>query len=621
MHSTNGTLRHRRKSLLGRKLQPKILKRDRMEGLYEGVALIDERRATAPLLAITSLCLAFLWAPVSDAAVWHVAPTPLSSVAGDQQFTSIGAAAAVAVAGDTVIIHSGVYRESVNVARSGTRERPIRFEAAPAANVVVTGLDQLSGWRREAGEAAVFSTGWPHRCSGWSNTDAHPADERHRLIGRAEQVMIDGYPLHQVLRREELSLGSFFVDLEAKRLYVRPATDRDLTDPAAGTPLEAATRSLLWKSSGAHIALRGLRFRYAANPAQLGGVLFEGEGAVAEDCVFERMSSVGASFNGRDQVARRCVFQDNGQLGFSALRAHNLLVTECLVRNNSTENFNRAWEAGGNKIVLSRGVVLEKSQFVENRGCGIAFDIGNEDCTVRNCLMANNEDAGLFYEISYGLRAHDNVAIANGLTNNPLAWGAQAGIVLSSSAGCEVTRNLLIGNREGFSFREQYRTTLRIDTPPGGAETPIWNRDNAVHHNVLAYNTDAQLRGWFDIHDERHWPQSRQEQKRGDVALEIAALERLRLNLGANVYATADAQPLFVWGTSWMRHERYPTLAAVQQALNLEHGSRQAAFPARHVAARDFRIPAGSAAMRMRCYPRGDVPGVRLQPVRTRSAR
>ena len=30
-----------------------------------------------------------------------------------------------------------------------------------------------------------------------------------------------------------------------------------------------------------------------------------------------------------------------------------------------------------------RGVVLEKSRFVENHAFGIAFDIANEDCTVR----------------------------------------------------------------------------------------------------------------------------------------------------------------------------------------------------------------------------------------------
>ena len=29
----------------------------------------------------------------------------------------------------------------------------------------------------------------------------------------------------------------------------------------------------------------------------------------------------------------------------------------------------------------------------------VGLDIGNEDCTVRNCLIAHNENAGIFYEI------------------------------------------------------------------------------------------------------------------------------------------------------------------------------------------------------------------------------
>ena len=138
-------------------------------------------------------------------------------------------------------------------------------------------------------------------------------------------------------------------------------------------------------------------------------------------------------------------------------------MTGCTVRNNNTKGFDRGWEAGGDKICLTRGAILENSIFVDNRGNGIWFDIGNEDCEVRNCLIANNEDAGIFYEISYGLHAHDNVIVGNGFAFTPGAWGATAGISLSSSPGCTIERNLILGNKEGFNFREQSRSTPRID--------------------------------------------------------------------------------------------------------------------------------------------------------------
>ena len=41
--------------------------------------------------------------------------------------------------GDTVLIKDGVDREFVKIETGGTAEQPIRFEAAPMAQVTVTG--------------------------------------------------------------------------------------------------------------------------------------------------------------------------------------------------------------------------------------------------------------------------------------------------------------------------------------------------------------------------------------------------------------------------------------------------------------------------------------------------
>src|ERR1700730_14243971 len=363
------------------------------------------------------------------ASTWHVSPEALPSVRANQQFRTIQETAKIFKPGDTVLIHSGVYRETVVVEKNGTAKKPIRFEAAPSAKVVVTGLDRSRDWRKEYGN--VYSTNWPYWFIGWSKTNAHPDDEYHRLIGRAEQVVIDDSLLRRTLQLDQLSPGSFYVDLVNKRLYIFPFSGEDVS--LKDVQVEAATRSLLWECKGDYVGLRGIHFRYGANPAQKDGVVFRGRGDSADDCTFERMNAAGAAFVGRRQTARRCVFQDNGQLGFSALQAHNLTITECTIRNNNTKGFNRQWEAGGVKIVSSRGVVLEHSRFLANHGCGVWFDSGNENATVRNCLVADNEDAGIFYEISFGLNALDNVIIGNGFASSPSAWGGQAGIVLSSS--------------------------------------------------------------------------------------------------------------------------------------------------------------------------------------------
>jgi hypothetical protein len=562
----------------------------------------------------------------------HVSPQPLANVPATQQFRTISEAAKIVVPGDLVKIHSGIYRETVRIEKSGTKERPIRFEAANAASVVVTGADRITDWQKEGtGADNIYSTPWPHVFIEWSAPHyTHPGDEYHRVIGRAEQVLVDDYALQQVLDLERMNRGTFYVDNANKRLYVWTVTNTDFgNEPNWAPRVEASTRNVLWECTGDYVHVRGIRFRYAANRAQEAATQFKGRGDVIEDCIFERTNASGAAFMAEDQVVRRCTFQDNGQLGFGANRAHRLLFTENLVRNNNTKNFHRGWEAGGNKLAFCRGVVIEKSRFLDNRGNGIWFDIGNEQNTVRNCLIADNEDAGIFYEISFTLHVHDNVIIGNALQSGPGAWGAAAGVSLSSSPGCVIERNLLIGNKEGFNLREQTRTTPLIESKNDEKEVPVWNHDETIRNNVIAYNRDAQSWGWFDINDERHWPAAMQEKKSeagqatADNAKDYVAkttagqpvglsLEKLKISFANNLYAPGDNGGLFNWGVQWKRNKKYAALDEVRRELSLEQGSRVAPFIFRDYLARDFRVPAHSPALKMNCYPRGEVPGVRL---------
>ena len=548
-----------------------------------------------------------------------------------QPLTTIARATALAKPGDTIRIYTGVYREAVIIRQSGTKDRPIRMEAVPGASVVVTGADLLTGWRQEdaPGGENCYSTTWPHRFIGWSETGTHPANDYHKLIGRAEQVFINGYPLQQVLLRDQLGRGTYFADLTAKRLYVQASNNAKLD---AGTErVEASVRGTIWDVRGDCIQTRGLIFRYGATQAQQALVRLGGRGDTVEDCTFEGSNSDGADFRQEDQVARRCTFQDNGQDGFCGGGAHNLLVSECITRNNNTKNFDRGWGAGGCKIVLSRGVVIENSQFLKNRGNGIWFDIGNENTTIRNSLIADNEDAGIFYEISYGLHAHDNVILGNGLLSGPRAWGANGGIAISSSPDCVIERNLIVGNKEGFQFREQDRTTPRIGQEADTSEVPVWNQNELIRNNVLALNRDAQVWGWFATADERAWPvdphqlvavpadKTVSDVVVGDRVKDQAAgpsfsltLDKLNLAFENNLYVVHPGQGLFNWGTEWGRHKKYASLEDVRVDLKLDTGGRTGEFEILNYHTRDFRVPASALAVEMGCYPQADVPGVRL---------
>jgi hypothetical protein len=537
----------------------------------------------------------------AEGKTWYVSGETPAGIEQQEQVRTIGQAAALAEPGDTVIIHSGIYREAVVIEKSGTPDNPITFQAAAGAGVIMTGADRISEWAEVKGDDRIYSTPWPHKFITWNQNNTHPDDDYHRLIGRCEQVFVNGYALRQVLERNKLSRGTFYVDLDGKRLFIWNYDNQDISKKAT---VESSVRDRILAVKGDYVTVKGIRFRYAANRAQRGAVEFSGNHLAVEDCIFEYTNAGGAAFGGEDVTARRCTFQYNGQLGFGAGRAHRLLITGCTVRNNNIKGFDRGWEAGGNKICLSRGVVLENSTFIENRGNGIWFDIGNEDCTVRNCLIAFNEDAGVFYEISYGLHAHDNVIVGNGLAGTSGAWGASAGISISSSPDCLIERNLLVGNKEGFNFREQTRSTPRIDDRKS---VPVWNHDHIIRNNVIALNRDAQTWGWFDISDNRHWPATG-----GDSNADGLSLEKLALTLRDNLYFAGPGAELFNWGVAWKKNKRYQRLELVQEELGLEQGSMLTEFKVNDFSALDFRVPADSSAVKMRCYPQGNVPGVQL---------
>jgi hypothetical protein len=196
-----------------------------------------------------------------------------------------------------------------------------------------------------------------------------------------------------------------------------------------------------------------------------------------------------------------------------------------------------------------------------------------------------------------------------------------------------IERNLIVGNREGFNFREQTRTTPRIGKR---AEEPIWNHDELIRHNIIALNRDAQIWGWFDMKDGRQWPAKAAEgqgtlagnpSKPGDIAGAYAArssdgqpagltLEKLRLSFEGNVYFAEPGQGLFEWGVTWGRHKSYAKLRDFQADLGIDKGSRVLEPGFANLSGLDCRLSAEAMTAMSQSYPQGPVPGVVLGALR-----
>ena len=199
----------------------------------------------------------------------------------------------------------------------------------------------------------------------------------------------------------------------------------------------------------------------------------------------------------------------------------------------------------------------------------------------------------------------------------------------SSSPGCVIERNLIVGNREGFNFREQTRSTPTIEDRSG---RPVWNHDQLIRHNLIVLNRDAQVWGWFDVKDNRHWPASSAPTNQATTAATVKpadvaeayvektgagqpqglTLEKLGLRFEKNVYFAAAGQGWFKWGPTWARHESYASLPEFQSDLGLDAGS-QALDPAfADTLQLDFRLRPETMVLVKESYPQGPVPGVRL---------
>jgi parallel beta-helix repeat protein len=493
--------------------------------------------------------------------------------------------------GDTLILHSGVYREKVTLPVSGTQAAPITLRAAEGEQPVITGADEVRTWTRVTGEEEIYRTPWEHLFA-IDEKDGQPVRTHGAPapVGRAEQASWWGKPLRMVLRRQQMAPETFFIDDAEKMLYAWFPED-----PARGGA-GLSTRGLLLEPSPAarqgvdHIHLRGLTFRRAANFAQRGAVRVAGSHWQIEDCIFEEMNGPGASITGSDHLLRRCTFRENGQLGFGAARAHRLRLEACRLLRNNTKGFSSGWEAGGCKIVLTRGSVIDRCVALDNAGPGFWYDIGNEKSLVRSCYAARNE-VGLMYEISYGLTARNNLMLDNGDARGP-AWGT-GGIMISSSPGCVLENNVCVGNRAGIAFREQERTTPRIDASAGSAEVEVFCANETVRRNILADNWDHQLAFWFDTRFFGPHPSGE------DLAAPLGRdPARQGYTLADNLFDAAPGQSLLLYGARWRSKSTFhATLPSFSRASGIPATGRIAAPRFRDPLAGDFRLMPDSPAL------------------------
>jgi hypothetical protein len=101
-----------------------------------------------------------LWSTAAFAREYYVAKTGSDTNPGtlDQPFLTIQRAASVMVAGDTVYIRTGTYRETVRPANSGAPGAPITFQPYNGETVTISGADVIASNAWTVSSGSIYKT-------------------------------------------------------------------------------------------------------------------------------------------------------------------------------------------------------------------------------------------------------------------------------------------------------------------------------------------------------------------------------------------------------------------------------------------------------------------------------
>ena len=387
--------------------------------------------------------------------------------------------------GDTVLVKSGVYRETVNIRVSGTPDQPITFAAAPGQRVVVKGSDVVTGhWEQFTGDSAAkepypnaSASVWRIKLrdeyfAGMAPQDRYISsvfqDDTHSLqqIGEDHIYKNDKWQEITNIGRglSDIYPKAYFFDSPAQTLYVCIAGDPNWS------LWEIGTRGFVFDIENVHdVILRGFQVRHNRQPGgQWSMATASGsERVLVEDCDFSLSDFCGFSMGRcRNCTVRHCSMADNGDTGVALGWCTNCKIEDCSVLFNNTRHFEEGWAAGGIKNIPDNArCAVEGCEVAYNHGPGVWFDTGNVQCRITGNVIHDNESTGVHYEINAG---------GGLIANNLIFSNGGRGIYISGSQHVWIVYNTVVENNQGIVVMPR--------------EAPNVVTNDVIRDNLLLYN-------------------------------------------------------------------------------------------------------------------------------------
>ncbi len=350
-----------------------------------------------------------------------------------------------------ILLAAGTYREDLryNGAQEAKPGAPIIIEAIEPGAVTLSAADIFTEWERVDEDQPIYTHFWEYD---WGPFDNPWGDEPNAYMApitrRREAVFIDEQPLRQVLTRQEMTPGTFYVSEANDLLTIWLEDDIDLNAVQVDVPVR---ESFLFLDDTDNIALRGLRFTYAASLPG-GGPLFirDSQNILIEDSEFLYSNWAGFFLRRVENVTiLNSIANYNGIRGMGAFNAKNLYVenVDNLYNNwrGALGGFN-GWDAGQKFLVIYRGV-FRNYRAEHNEGAGLWLDFDNQHILVENATICDNYPMGVFIEASPGpVVIRDSVICENRAQGRDFG---NAGIFSTNSEQIILENNRIYGNEFG----------------------------------------------------------------------------------------------------------------------------------------------------------------------------
>ncbi len=438
-------------------------------------------------------------------------------------------------AGVKVVIHPGVYRESVrafNLEGDDTppalRDALLILEGTEKGEVVISGsvekTDEIDfspeTWEPVEGYPGVYSHAWPFNLPVWEGQWAwsNRVPFAHEAM-RMELLAVDGalfYPV--VLERYEfrdrqlsylgveeaglgvLSPGTFAVadrddspEHLRNRMFLRLPEGRSMTDvERIETTVTGNRRNpLLVFREKNNLILRNLVVEHA--PTSMIGEAVQirnAENVLVEHCDLSRNGGPGFSVRDVDRLTvRHTKINHNG--GKGATGSGNEQLWEDLEINYNNWRGRRGfigWDSAGGKWIHNHNSDFRRIVALGNYTGGIWWDVHNTNILVEKCFVYGNYRPGVEFELS-----HPGIG-GTELRDSVIAYNWSMGVFLSEATDCRVINNVIFnnGSNVGPGILRMYPTDqiMLCNSGRGPVTAEEWGsmviRDNLVFSKTLS---------------------------------------------------------------------------------------------------------------------------------------